>query len=1151
MKPRNINKYIIACICFISGLFLFGSNSVRAYDEVFAQEVLSMIRENKIEEIDNNNPYQTKTIIVKAKSSINTLNAIEVIRSSEYYILQFKTEQDTKNALNYYKNSLSVEYAEPDIAFSLDAFYSNDEGENNGSEDASSEYQSWGASYMGVDKYNEYLKNDIGVENLNDVVVAVLDTGIDTDHEWFINRIAPGGRNFSGSVVEGEYEYEDEYGHGTHVSGIIVDMTLPNVKILPIRLADENGGLRFSSIVLAVEYIISLKEQGMNIYAFNMSFGLPGVDGNTKYGIIDSLLTQAYSKGMLPVAAAGNDGDDSEMYYPANTSAAFTVSAAGVSDSLIYVTNWSSYGSVVDIAAPGEAILSAAMGGGTVAMSGTSMAAPHVVGAVALLYSSNGDYTLKQVETMLTNSAMDLGNPGWDTKFGHGFINLNNINIANPKSIDIVFSETEMMHDSEFDLTLTSNNPDAKIYYTLDGSYPSLDSENLYTSAIHVSKTMQVYAIAYVVDENDKIIASSKMIRYIYCLFGEDIDGAFTIDDNGSIISYNGLLAKVEVPYIIDGIVIKRIHERAFYMKKVVEVVLPETIYEIGSYAFAGTWTLEKIYAPGVKTLHEFAFAGCYNLLTVDDENFPKLNIIHHDAFTSCESLEYVYLSDVTYVGDGAFSYCSNLISVTLLSATEIGEYAFECCYLLKTVEIPKVVTISGYAFIYCYELEEVVSPSLTYIGAQAFGYNSKLNNIDTSNVITISVYAFDSCSSLRKLYLPNIEYIGWYVFAQTNVEELYIGEKLRYYESDLLENVKTVYGYPGSKIEELCKEADVTFIPINKLTILENIPTYKDIFDNGVNYKLEIKAAGEELKYTWYEASLNGSVELDNDTNILPLDSSMDGKAYYVVVTDEMGNTVKSNICWVSLHTEDLYRLKVLTKGKGTVSNHNVLLAMGESVTVTFTPDEGYVVSSITANGIELTGSELSIAIRNGYTFRGFNTNKILVVTFVKEAYEIKTNSSVNGTQVEDSKTVGYGQNTTIDITPDEGYEVSLLMVNGKAVLDTEVDKVINEGYLFANVDQDYVIDVIYRKKDADKKYIPFGLTYVDKEDEIDKEEPEVDNKEPTKQDDDQDEQKEKPQTLKIIAIVSAVIVLCGLVVGVIILSNKKKQNNNKTYEI
>ena len=132
-------------------------------------------------------------------------------------------------------------------------------------------YKSWGAEKMGVPEYSQYLLDiveaDNGYDELEEIVVAVLDTGIDTDHPWFTNRFLYDkngkilGMDYTADDTNvnatEEYAFEDDQGHGTHCAGIICDMTLPNVKILPIKIlyADEEGDVDLPHINIVEEMV--------------------------------------------------------------------------------------------------------------------------------------------------------------------------------------------------------------------------------------------------------------------------------------------------------------------------------------------------------------------------------------------------------------------------------------------------------------------------------------------------------------------------------------------------------------------------------------------------------------------------------------------------------------------------------------------------------------------------------------------------------------------------------------------------------------------------------------------------------------------------------------------------------------------------------
>ena len=241
-------------------------------------------------------------------------------------------------------------------------------------------YKTWGAEKMGVPEYSQYLLDiieaDNGYDELEEVVVAVLDTGIDTDHPWFEDRFLYDtngkilGVDYTADEIDRkpsttEYEFEDDQGHGTHCAGIICDMTLPNVKILPIKILYANnegdGTGNMLDALDAIEYVISLKQnENINIVAMNMSFG--GTIDPNKDGYDDlvqdftSAIEDAYDAGIFSVVAAGNDEIDAHHDLPAMIDRAVTVAAV---DEMLDVAYFSNYGECIDVCAPGVLIESA------------------------------------------------------------------------------------------------------------------------------------------------------------------------------------------------------------------------------------------------------------------------------------------------------------------------------------------------------------------------------------------------------------------------------------------------------------------------------------------------------------------------------------------------------------------------------------------------------------------------------------------------------------------------------------------------------------------------------------------------------------------------------------------------------------------------
>jgi hypothetical protein len=142
--------------------------------------------------------------------------------------------------------------------------------------------------------------------------------------------------------------------------------------------------------------------------------------GATSYSLgEEAAVDYAWDHGVVVVAAAGNNNNDA-YHYPAAHHNAIAVAATTGSDTR---ASFSTYGDFVDVAAPGSGIYSTVTSGGYGYMSGTSMAAPHVAGLAALLFSLNPRLTNAQVRALIEANADDLGIAGWDPYFGNGRIN--------------------------------------------------------------------------------------------------------------------------------------------------------------------------------------------------------------------------------------------------------------------------------------------------------------------------------------------------------------------------------------------------------------------------------------------------------------------------------------------------------------------------------------------------------------------------------------------------------------------------------------------------------------------------------------------------------------------------------------------------------
>lgn len=221
------------------------------------------------------------------------------------------------------------------------------------------------------------------------VVVAVLDTGCTTTHPELKDRII-GGRNFTEENGSNINDFSDGAVHGSHVAGTIaaaqngvgVVGVAPEVKLLIVKVLDNEGNGWNADIINGIDYAINWRgPKGEKVRVISMSLG-------SKFSVpnLQAAIKRADAAGICIVAASGNvgDGDETtdEISYPAYYP---EVIAVGAYDGFGRVADFSNSNNQIDLIAPGVNIRSTDNGTGYVYSSGTSMAAPHVSGALALL----------------------------------------------------------------------------------------------------------------------------------------------------------------------------------------------------------------------------------------------------------------------------------------------------------------------------------------------------------------------------------------------------------------------------------------------------------------------------------------------------------------------------------------------------------------------------------------------------------------------------------------------------------------------------------------------------------------------------------------------------------------------------------------------
>lgn len=316
-------------------------------------------------------------------------------------LLKLGAEADESAAVRAYASLDEVEYAELNywyyiFATTNDAFLT-------------SQYSLYSTSYQGINAIGGW---DIE-QGSDSIIVAVIDTGIDYTHEDLAGKVIKGY-----DFVNEDFDPMDDNGHGTHVAGIAgatanngvgIAGVCPGCSLLAIKVITASGSGANSWIANGIANAVNLGAR-----VINMSLG-----GIERSNTIELAVEQAYQKGVMVVAASGNDGSSTPLYP-----AAFSeVIAVGATDRYGQRAVFSNTGSHLELAAPGQTIYSTLPGNSYEAWNGTSMACPHVAGLAGLVMSRNPALSNQQVRQVLITSAQDLGAAGRDSLYGYGRIN--------------------------------------------------------------------------------------------------------------------------------------------------------------------------------------------------------------------------------------------------------------------------------------------------------------------------------------------------------------------------------------------------------------------------------------------------------------------------------------------------------------------------------------------------------------------------------------------------------------------------------------------------------------------------------------------------------------------------------------------------------
>ena len=356
------------------------------------------------------------------------------------------------------------------------------------------------------------------VENFNnDVVVAIIDSGVDGSHPAIKNNYRGNDKNLKkyswyNAVTEKTGDKEEPYddrGHGTHVCGTILGQrensllgVCPSAKWIAVKVFDSNGETDNAKLLKAGEWILAPKDENGNPHSemapkvVNNSWG-----GNSTDGFYQDMVKRWRNAGIFPVFSAGNvsqfnGGGEDSIGTPASYPEAYAVGAIRQDEIVAkfslrgksnYTENFKP-----DIVAPGVNILSSIPGGKYTIYTGTSMASPHVAGVVCLMLKANPNLSVDQIEKILNETATPLKDDHYTTTPNHGYghgkvdaLNAVKLSVGQKKGKDIDVSNMKLLQGRiltngvDNEKPVINHTPISKVFTTYKTTFDSNVKDNV------------------------------------------------------------------------------------------------------------------------------------------------------------------------------------------------------------------------------------------------------------------------------------------------------------------------------------------------------------------------------------------------------------------------------------------------------------------------------------------------------------------------------------------------------------------------------------------------------------------------------------------------------------------------------------------------
>lgn len=366
------------------------------------REAVDMVTTDEDLNLESPNPWQSKRLLVRSEFEFDTMGAEHVICGYEQlYILDYASEEEAKAACDHLENI-------PGLLVEAESIY---RGTSEKSEALAQEFTEREATLSPAQGASE------NATDSRTVCVAVLDTGYDSS-SYGTDRITGGtdigitGTRTSDTKKADADAAWDENGHGTVMANIILNHTPDCVRIMPVKVADENGRTSSLKLYMGIRYAM---ENGANI--INISMGALQTAGSQ---VVADAICQARQAGILTVVSAGNAGQDAASFSPADAKDAIAVAAVNADKSHM---SYSNYGERVDYCSYGKLRVSG-LNRQETEYSGTSVSAAIVSAVIAEEWAMGEEYSCEELIARLDGRAKDLGEAGRDIYFGKGLLSI-------------------------------------------------------------------------------------------------------------------------------------------------------------------------------------------------------------------------------------------------------------------------------------------------------------------------------------------------------------------------------------------------------------------------------------------------------------------------------------------------------------------------------------------------------------------------------------------------------------------------------------------------------------------------------------------------------------------------------------------------------